>query len=149
MILVSTTFWSRSTLFFKHMCMRFQPQPWLDLFSAWCVLFSEAANYFCQQFGRFWNLCKQCVWREFGNGDEFLFEEMVNSSPMNSPTWWWCRSEAVLVFHTLDAVEADPIRRGTHAHATSGCNWVLLDFRMVAERLCSTRSVIRRVDARK
>ena len=24
-------------------------------------VFLEAANYFCQQFGRFWNLCKQCV----------------------------------------------------------------------------------------
>ena len=24
-------------------------------------LFSEAANYFCRQFGCFWNLCKQCV----------------------------------------------------------------------------------------
>ena len=35
-----------------------------------------------------------------------------------------------------------PIRRETKAHATSGCNSVLLDFRMVAERLCSTRSVI-------
>ena len=73
MILVSTTFWTSSTLFFKHMCMRFQPQPWLDLFSAWCVLFSEAANYFCQQFGCFWTLCKQCVWREDGSeADLFL-----------------------------------------------------------------------------
>ena len=27
MILVWTTFWTSSTLFFKHMCMRFQPQP--------------------------------------------------------------------------------------------------------------------------
>ena len=33
--------------------------------------------------------------------------------------------------------------------ATSGCNQVCLDFRMVAERLCSTRSVIRRDVARK
>ena len=33
--------------------------------------------------------------------------------------------------------------------ATSGCNQVLLDFRMVAERLCSTRSVSRRDDTRK
>ena len=72
MILVWTTFWTRSTLFFKHMCMRFQQQPWLDFFSAWCVLFSEAANYFCQQFGCFWNLFKWCVWRELGNGDDLF-----------------------------------------------------------------------------
>ena len=35
------------------------------------------------------------------------------------------------------------------ALATSGCNQVCLEIRMVAERLCSTRSVIRRDVARK
>ena len=52
-----------------------------------------------------------------------------------------------ICFWTLDAELSRP-------HSTLGArvvvnNWVLLDFRMVAERLCSTRSVIRGDDARK
>ena len=31
----------------------------------------------------FLRICEECC----GNGEEFLFEKMVNSSPMNSPTW--------------------------------------------------------------
>ena len=55
-----------------------------------CVLFSEAANYFCWQFGCFWNLCKQCVWREVGNGDDLFLKR------------WWIHHQWIHQQHDED-----------------------------------------------